>query len=146
MTVLPRAPSAVDTAKTPARRAAQRPRPAQVASDGEPGTQAPCRCATWSSRRLELVRLDCLTEYGKPLWVTEMAKWHTGDGDAAIAKQEAQMADMVNTSETRAALIRYAWFTGRQASDPHYTSLMGANAGELTGLGQSYLTLPFTPA
>ena len=94
-------------------------------------------------------QLDRLTKYGKPFWVTEMANWHNGDGDAAIdtlAKQEAQMTDMVNTCETRADVFRYAWFTGRWASDAHFTSLLGANAGDLTDLGKLYLTLPFTPA
>jgi len=93
-------------------------------------------------------QLDRLTKYGKPFWVTEMANWHTGDSAAidTLAEQEAQMTDMVNTCETRADVFRYAWFMGRQASDPHYTSLLGASAGELTGLGQLYLTLPFTPA
>ena len=93
-------------------------------------------------------QLDRLTKYGKPFWITEMANWHTGDSAVidTLAKQEAQMTDMVNTCETRADVFRYAWFTGRQASDPHFTSLLSANAGELTGLGQLYLTLPFTPA
>ena len=94
-------------------------------------------------------QLDRLKKYGKPFWVTEFANWHNGDGSAAIdtlAKQEAQMTDMVNTCETRADVFRYAWFTGRWNSDAHFTSLLGANAGELTGLGSLYLTLPFTPA
>ena len=94
-------------------------------------------------------QLDRLTKYGKPFWVTEMANWHNGDGSAAIdtlAKQEAQMTDMVNTCETRADVFRYAWFTGRWASDAHFTSLLGTNAGDLTDLGRLYLTLPFTPA
>jgi hypothetical protein len=92
----------------------------------------------------QLVRLE---KYGKPFWVTEMANWHTGDGNAAIdtlAKQEAQMTDMVNTCETRADVFRYAWFTGRWGNgDPHFTSLL-AGTGQLTGLGQLYLTLPFS--
>ena len=93
-------------------------------------------------------QLDRLTKYGKPFWVTEMANWHSGDGAAidTLAGQEAQMTDMVDTCETRADVFRYAWFTGRMNSDPHFTSLLGANAGELTGLGQLYLTLPFTAA
>lgn len=94
-------------------------------------------------------QLDRLTKYGKPFWVTEFANWHTGDGAAAIdtlAKQEAQMTDMVNTCETRTDVSRYAWFTGRWGSDAHFTSLLGASAGELTDLGRRYLTLPFTPA
>ena len=94
-------------------------------------------------------QLDRLKKYGKPFWVTEMANWHNGDGSAAIdtlAKQEAQMTDMVATCESRPDVFRYAWFTGRWASDAHFTSLLGANPGDLTDLGKLYLTLPFTPA
>jgi len=93
-------------------------------------------------------QLDRLAKYGKPFWVTEMANWHTGDGSAAIdtpEKQQAQMTDMVSTCESRADVFRYAWFTGRWSPDPHYTSLL-AGKGQLTALGQLYLTLPFTKA
>ena len=93
-------------------------------------------------------QLDRLVKYGKPFWVTEMANWHSGDGAAAIdtlAKQEAQMIDMVKTCEDRADVFRYAWFTGRWGSDAHFTSLLGAN-GELTALGSLYLAQPFTAA
>lgn len=91
-------------------------------------------------------QLDRLTKYGKPFWVTEMANWHSGDGDAQIdssAKQQAQMSDMVATCEARADVLRYAWFTGRWSPDPHFTSLL-AGAGVPTELGQHYLSLPFT--
>jgi hypothetical protein len=94
-------------------------------------------------------QLDRLTKYGKPFWVTEFANWHNGDGDLAIdtlAKQQTQMTDMVDTCETRADVFRYAWFTGRWRSDAHFTSLLGANPGELSPLGSLYLALPFTPA
>jgi hypothetical protein len=94
-------------------------------------------------------QLDRLTKYGKPFWVTEFANWH-GQADGAqidtLAKQEAQMTDMVGTCESRADVFRYAWFTGRWSNDAHFTSLLSANAGELTDLGKLYLALPFTPA
>lgn len=93
-------------------------------------------------------QLDRLARYGKPFWVTEMANWHTGDS-AVIdtpAKQQAQMADMVDICENRADVFRYAWFTGRRTSDAHFTSLLGANPGELTDLGRLYLSLPFAQA
>lgn len=92
-------------------------------------------------------QLDRLTKYGKPFWVTEFANWHNGDGSAAIdtlAKQQAQMTEMVAVCESRADVFRYAWFTGRLNSDAHFTSLLGASAAELTALGSLYLTLPFT--
>ncbi len=51
------------------------------------------------------------------------------------------MTSMVQTLESRSDVFRYAWFTGRVNPDPHFSSLLG-NPGQLTGLGQLYLTLP----
>ena len=93
-------------------------------------------------------QLDRLKKYGKPFWVTEFANWHNGDGSAqidSVAKQKAQMADMVATLEARSDVFRYAWFTGRWNNDTHYSSLLGAS-GQLTELGRYYLSLPFTGA
>lgn len=96
-------------------------------------------------------QLDRLKKYGKPFWVTEFANWHSQQDGAQIdtlAKQKAQMADMVATLEARSDVQRYAWFTGRWAKDAHFTSLLGAD-GQLTELGRYYLSLPFnagTPA
>ncbi|HTJ93755.1 MAG TPA: glycoside hydrolase family protein [Pararobbsia sp.] len=89
-------------------------------------------------------QLDALDKYGKQIWVTEFANWHSANDGAQIdtlAAQQAQMQDMVNTCETRADVFRYAWFTGRLSPDPHFTSLLGAN-GQLTGLGQQYAPAP----
>jgi len=90
-------------------------------------------------------QLDRLQKYGKSIWVTEMANWHTGDGTAqidSVDKQKTQMADMVALCESRTDVFRYAWFTGRLSNDPHFSSLLAAN-GVLTELGQYYLSLPF---
>ncbi|MBB5192236.1 hypothetical protein HNQ50_002977 [Silvimonas terrae] len=90
-------------------------------------------------------QLNRLTKYGKPFWVTEFANWHSQTDGAQIdtlAKQEAQMADMVNTCETRTDVFRYAWFTGRLSPDPHFDSLL-AGTGVLTDLGSKYLTQPW---
>ena len=90
------------------------------------------------------VQLDRLTKYGKPFWVTEFANWHSQNDGAEIntvAKQEAQMTDMVATCESRSDVFRYAWYTGRLSPDPHYTSLLG-DTGQLTDLGKLYLSLP----
>jgi O-glycosyl hydrolase len=89
-------------------------------------------------------QLDRLTKYNKPFWVTEFANWHSPNDGAQIdslAKQQTQMTDMVATCESRSDVFRYAWFTGRWSPDPHFTSLLGAS-GQLTALGQLYLTLP----
>lgn len=89
-------------------------------------------------------QLNTLARYGKPFWVTEMANWHTGDAAQidSVAKQKAQMAEMVALCEARADVFRYAWFTGRHNPDPHHTSLL-AGPGVLTELGQYYLSLPY---
>jgi hypothetical protein len=89
-------------------------------------------------------QLDRLGKYGKSFWVTEFANWHSqNDGSqiVTLAAQQAQMTDMVATCESRVDVFRYAWFTGRWNPDPHFTSLLGAS-GQLTGLGQTYLSLP----
>ena len=91
-------------------------------------------------------QLDRLTKYGKQFWVTEFANWHSQNDGAQIdtlAKQEAQMKDMVATCESRADVVRYAWFTGRWNNDVHFTSLL-STPGQLTDLGKLYLTLPYT--
>jgi len=90
-------------------------------------------------------QLDRLAKYAKPFWVTEMANWHSQTDGAQIdtlAKQQAQMTEMVATCEARSDVFRYAWFTGRLNTDPHYSSLL-AGDGVLSGLGQTYLSLPF---
>lgn len=94
-------------------------------------------------------QLTRLEPFGYPFWVTEFANWHSQDDGAQIttlAEQEAQMTDMVNTCETRTDVFRYAWFSGRVNPDPHFSSLLGASPGQLTGLGQLYLTLPYSTA
>jgi O-glycosyl hydrolase len=90
-------------------------------------------------------QLDRLSKYKKQVWVTEFANWHAENDGAQIdtlAKQEAQMTLMVGVCESRADVFRYAWFTGRVSPDPHFSSLL-AGPGQLTGLGQLYLQLPF---
>ena len=90
-------------------------------------------------------QLDRLAKYRKPFWVTDIANWHGGDGSAAIdslAKQKAQMTDMVSTYEGRSDVYRYAWFTGRWPDDTYFTSLFTPNVGELTELGKLYVALP----
>ncbi len=90
-------------------------------------------------------QLTTMNKYNKPFWVTEFANWHSQNDGAQIdtlAKQQAQMTDMVNTLETRGDVFRYAWFTGRTSPDPHFDSLLGST-GQLTALGSTYLSLPY---
>ena len=89
-------------------------------------------------------QLNRLAKYNKQFWVTEFANWHSQNDGAQIdtpAKQEAQMKAIVPYLEQRSDVFRYAWFTGRVSPDPHSDSLLGMN-GQLTPLGQLYLSLP----
>ncbi len=90
-------------------------------------------------------QLNRLDKYHKPLWVTELANWHSGDSAAilTLAAQEQQMRAMVRVLERRSDVFRYAWFTGRVSPDPHFSSLLASAPGQLTGLGSLYLRLPY---
>ncbi|PTL81842.1 glycoside hydrolase family protein [Vitiosangium sp. GDMCC 1.1324] len=90
-------------------------------------------------------QLDRLKKYGKPFWVTEFANCHSQKDGAqidSVAKQKAQMTEMVAVCESRDDVFRYAWFTGRWTNDPCFASLLGAS-GTLTELGAHYLSLPY---
>lgn len=90
-------------------------------------------------------QLDRLDKYGKLIWVTEFANWHSQNDGAQIttlSQQKAQMTSMVATCEGRSDVFRYAWFTGRVSPDPHYDSLLGGS-GQLTELGQLYISLGY---
>lgn len=90
-------------------------------------------------------QLDRLSKYGKLIWVTEFANWHSQNDGAQIttlSQQKAQMISMVETCEGRSDVFRYAWFTGRLSPDPHYDSLL-AGSGQLTELGQLYISLKY---
>jgi hypothetical protein len=94
--------------------------------------------------------LDKLTKYGKKVWVTEFANWHTAPDWTidTLDKQKTCMTDMVSVCESRSDVFRYAWFYGRISAgqDPHFSSIFGANFGQLSGLGTHYLGLPYTVA
>lgn len=93
-------------------------------------------------------QLDRLMKYGKKFWVTEFANWHWQNDGAQIdtlEKQKTQMTELVNVCEIREDVFRYAWFTGRWNPDPHFTSILGGS-GQLTSLGQLYLSLPYSKA
>ncbi len=118
---------------------------AYKAANNNRAPQIDCLAFHWYDYGLN-DQLKLLEKYGKPFWVTEMANWHSKLDGAQIdtlAKQKAQMTELVAVCEGRADVLRYAWFTGRWTNDIHFSSLLGAN-GELTALGKHYLSLPFT--
>jgi len=87
-------------------------------------------------------QLNSLQKYGKKIWITELANWNSQIN--SYAKQEVQMQSMVDTCEHRSDVFRYAWFIGRgSGTDNHFTWLLTSTPGQLSELGQLYLSLPF---
>ncbi|HMI88302.1 MAG TPA: glycoside hydrolase family protein [Polyangiaceae bacterium] len=79
-------------------------------------------------------------QFGKPLWVTEFScldeKAKVNDADELAYMQEA-----VAALEADPMVFRYSWFTGRFTSTPP-VNLLAPTSGQLTPLGQKYVTLP----
>jgi len=80
-----------------------------------------------------------MTKYNKPIWLTEFAM--LGSGCATTASAEATyLSAALAYLESEPAVARYAWFTGRSTSSP-WINLLGSS-GQLTALGQEYVTAP----
>ena len=87
-------------------------------------------------------QLDRLTKYGKKIWITEMANWNSQIN--SYARQAQQMQEMVAICESRQDVFRYAWFYGRgDFPDNHFTYLFTPKEGELSQLGELYISLPY---
>jgi|GEM_PF-323443 hypothetical protein len=88
-------------------------------------------------------QLDRLVQYGKQIWITELANWNANI--TSYEEQIEQMEEMVAICENRDDVFRYAWFYGRGGfPDNNFTYLFGPNPGQLTELGEAYLNLPYT--
>jgi len=88
-------------------------------------------------------QLDRLKKYGKKIWITEMANWNAQIN--SYQKQAEQMTEMVSICESRDDVFRYAWFIGRGSlPDARYTYLFTPTPGELTLLGNLYISLPYS--
>ena len=79
-------------------------------------------------------------QFGKPLWVTEFSCLDERD-KVNEAAELVYMQDAVAALEADPMVFRYAWFTGRFPADPPVNLLTPAS-GQLTPLGQKYVTLP----
>lgn len=79
--------------------------------------------------------------YRKPIWVTEFACLESNQ-PINEAVELNYMQQVVQLFENEPSIVRYAWFTGRYPTNP-VINLLG-NDGELTKLGQTYLSLPQT--
>ncbi len=79
-------------------------------------------------------------QFGKQLWVTEFSCLDTSS-DVTDAYELSYMNDAVAALEADPMVFRYSWFTGRSTDSPPI-SVLGADGGVLTPLGQQYVTLP----
>jgi putative glycosyl hydrolase len=79
-------------------------------------------------------------QFGKPLWVTEFSCL---DEPSKVndAGELAYMQEAVAALEADPMVFRYAWFSGRFANTP-VVNLLAPTSGQLTPLGQKYVTLP----
>jgi hypothetical protein len=80
--------------------------------------------------------------FGKPLWLTEFSCLD-GGLPATGPNEDTYMRFAIAMLESDPMVFRYAWFTSRDAGHPAINLL--ANPGQLTPLGQQYLSLPFSP-
>ncbi|ADO71455.1 glycosyl hydrolase [Stigmatella aurantiaca] len=79
-------------------------------------------------------------KYNKPIWLTEFACGDRPHNEITLAVQKKYMTDAVNYLENEPAVFRYSWFSGRNSEIPNI-NLLG-NSGQLTELGQLYVSLP----
>ena len=81
-----------------------------------------------------------LKKYGKPIWLTEFSCGDMAASQITLDVQKKYLTDAVNYLENEPAVFRYAWFSGRNNEIP-FINLLG-NSGQLTELGQLYVSLP----
>ena len=81
--------------------------------------------------------IDRFKKYGKPIWMTEIACW---EGSPTMEQQKAYMIEAVEIMENDPAIMKYAWFTGR-STGPNI-DIFDSQSGQLTELGQLYISLP----
>jgi hypothetical protein len=73
------------------------------------------------------------TQFGKPIWVTELAC----DATHSVADQKAYMQAVVPYLENNPHVFRYAWFSANNIPN----ALLANSDGSLTDLGKTYVAL-----
>jgi hypothetical protein len=78
--------------------------------------------------------LEGFTQFGRPLWVTELGC----DATHSAADQQAYMEAAVPYLESNPDVVRYAWFSAMPIPSAQLTNADGS----LTALGSTYVSLP----
>ncbi len=76
-------------------------------------------------------------EFNRPVWVTEFAQWKSADAEDA-RKYLMQATDFL---ERTPYVAGYAWFKER-VRDNQSISLLAADVGKLTPMGEAYVAMP----
>ncbi|UOQ72256.1 glycosyl hydrolase [Hymenobacter cellulosilyticus] len=84
-----------------------------------------------------------LKKYNKPIWLTEFSCGDMPASQITLDVQKKYLTDAVNYLENEPAVFRYAWFSGRNNEIPNI-NLLAPASGQLTELGQLYVSLPFS--
>lgn len=111
-----------------------------------PGCKVDCIAVHWYNCDLPSLRayiegntdsggtLQGFTQFGKPIWVTELAC----DSTHSVADQKAYMQAAVPYLESNPDVARYAWFSAKEIPNAELAN----SDGSLTDLGETYVTLP----
>lgn len=82
-------------------------------------------------------------KYKKPIWLTEFANW---ENNPTLQQQKNFLVGAVDYLENDADVFRYAWFTGRHTGAPYIGLLENGQSGNLTDLGDIYVSMPLHDA
>jgi hypothetical protein len=78
--------------------------------------------------------LEGFLQFGKPIWVTELAC----DNSHSVVEQKAYMQAAVAYLESNPNVFRYSWFSANNIPN----ALLANSDGSLTDLGATYVALP----
>jgi len=82
--------------------------------------------------------LDGFKKYGKKIWLTEFACWD--QSNITVDMQKSLVIGALDLLENDTMIYRYAWFNGNRSGAYPYLDLYKSTAGQLTELGQLYMT------
>lgn len=77
-------------------------------------------------------------KYKKPIWLTEFACWD--QPSITLDMQKGYMMGAIDYLESDTMVFRYSWFNGNRSGSYPYLDLFKAKSGELTELGQLYIS------
>jgi hypothetical protein len=77
-------------------------------------------------------------KYNRPIWLTEFACWD--QPTITLDMQKGYMMGAIDYLESDTCVFRYSWFNGNRSGAYPYLDLFKPQAGQLTDLGNLYVT------